>query len=216
MTHETDWDIPARDLLIEARAFRAGTLCRDVRDYLRRDEDIPAVAVVDDGGEVIGLIGRARFLALMPAPGMVDSYPRRPIEAVADPAPLVVDIEESVDKISAMIAQDHAQALVDGFAISEAGRFAGLGRTGDLLAISVAQGRRRNGVLAAARQHAEEAERLRGSFQHLETLFADLLARMEPPAPKTRRRSAVMRRVMTLHETASALAKPVIRQSPHA
>ncbi len=77
----------------------------------------PAIAIVDRNEKPIGLVSRAALFA---------ANPDRPITALADSAPLIIDASADIAEVEARLL-GHPHALGAGFIIVEAGRYAAIG-----------------------------------------------------------------------------------------
>ncbi|CAA7625903.1 hybrid sensor histidine kinase/response regulator [Magnetospirillum sp. UT-4] len=159
-----NWNVRVRDLVIAQPSVDADSLCGDVFRMLTDHADWPGVAVTDAEARVLGLVSRSASMAILAKPVMLDLYTRRPVERIMQPAPLLVDADDSIDELSARILGENVNALVDGFVITENGRYAGLGTALSLLEATVAQARRRSEWMEQAREAAEAANIAKSRF----------------------------------------------------
>nr|WP_242468799.1 ATP-binding protein [Rhodovibrio salinarum] len=101
--------------------------------------------------------------------------------------PLVIEAEDTIDRVSERIANDHPDAVDDGFIVVEDGRYLGIGTVLALLNSSVQNARTQIAELEVARTVAEHANQAKSTFlanmsHELRTPlnavlgFADLLA----------------------------------------
>src|SRR5476649_1999117 len=91
---ELDWT--AGRLADSSEAIPAEATCAAIYKKLNAEGAPSAVAVIDDEGHVVGLVNRLRFLARYAQRFIPELYDRRPILAMANTTPLVVDEAMSV------------------------------------------------------------------------------------------------------------------------
>ena len=159
-----NWDSTVRDLVIGLSSVRADVTGAEVFALLTGNPGWPGVAVVGDGDEVLGLVSRSNSLSILAKPLMFDLYSNRPIGKIMEQRPLIVDVDTSIDDLSALILVGNHQALTEGFVVTENGRYRGLGTAIGLLEASVAQAERRSEWMEHAREAAEAANVAKSSF----------------------------------------------------
>jgi len=115
-----------------------------------------AVAVVDDDGAPIGIVERNSFFLKMAAEFGRALYGGRPITAVMDPEPVIVDGATPLASFVRQAFQTRASDLLHGFIVTENGRYFGVGATIDLLIATNAENLRR----AAEMERLAEEHRL--------------------------------------------------------
>jgi two-component system cell cycle sensor histidine kinase PleC len=130
--------------------------CEDVDLRFQSDPDLAALAVVQDNRPV-GLINRYDLITHLSRDFGRALYARKPVTALMDRAPLIVDATISVDRLESLIADEHQSALLRGFIVTRNGRYYGVGTALSLLQLGMARSERRNRALERARQQAEEA-----------------------------------------------------------
>ena len=137
--------------------------CEEVDLRFQADPDLGAIAVVEDGRPV-GLINRYDLITQLSRDYGRALYARKPVSALMDRAPLVVDASISVDTLESLIADEHQSALLPGFIVTRNGRYYGVGTALSLLQLGMARSERRNRALDRARQQAEEASLSKSRF----------------------------------------------------
>jgi two-component system cell cycle sensor histidine kinase PleC len=130
--------------------------CEDVDLRFQSDPDLAALAVVQDARPV-GLINRYDLITHLSRDYGRALYAKKPVSALMDRAPLIVDASISVDRLESLIADEHQSALLRGFIVTRNGRYYGVGTALSLLQLGMARSERRNRALDRARQQAEEA-----------------------------------------------------------
>jgi signal transduction histidine kinase/ActR/RegA family two-component response regulator len=139
-----------------------------VYDRFEREPDTLAIAVVDAEGRPIGLVERNDFFLKMAADFGRALFARRPISAVMDRSPMLVEAATPVDGFVAAAFRGSPGALLKGFIVVEEGRYYGVGAALDLLAVTSRENQRR-----AAEMEALAYERLVAA-RDLETAHAGL------------------------------------------
>ncbi|MCW0233438.1 MAG: ATP-binding protein [Ferrovibrio sp.] len=130
--------------------------CEDVDLRFQADPDLGALGVVENGRPV-GLINRYDLITHLSRDYGRALYAKKPVSALMDRAPLIVDASISVDTLESLIADEHQSALLRGFIVTRNGRYYGVGTALSLLQLGMARSERRNRALDRARQQAEEA-----------------------------------------------------------
>ncbi len=130
--------------------------CEEVDLRFQADPDLGALAVVQDARPV-GLINRYDLITQLSRDYGRALYAKKPVSALMDTAPLIVDASISVDRLESLIADEHQSALLRGFIVTRNGRYYGVGTALSLLQLGMARSERRNRALDRARQQAEEA-----------------------------------------------------------
>jgi signal transduction histidine kinase/AmiR/NasT family two-component response regulator len=104
-----------------------------VYDRFEREPDTLAIAVVDETGKPIGLIERNSFFLKMAADYGRALFAGRPISAVMDCEPIIVEGDTTLESFLARAVQTSAAELLRGFIVVEQGRYLGVGTALDLL-----------------------------------------------------------------------------------
>lgn len=163
-TPDEDAAYTAALLAVRVPPVGPDTACGEVLDLFAAVPQLPAIAVVGDGGRILGLLDRAGLSGTLARSPTADLYARRPVKLLMDPAPLVVDAALSLGEVGRSIARDKPDALTAGFVVAEDGRYLGVGSAMELMAKSAEQAELRTRQLEEARRAAEDANRARTGF----------------------------------------------------
>jgi two-component system cell cycle sensor histidine kinase PleC len=91
-------------------------------------------------------------------------YAQKPITALMDASPLVVESSVQVEALESLIATENPSALLLGFVVTTAGRYAGVATALSLLQLNLVRTARRNREAEEARHAAESANRSKSRF----------------------------------------------------
>ncbi|MBK1668254.1 hypothetical protein CKO28_09415 [Rhodovibrio sodomensis] len=138
--------------------------CGQVFELMRMYESGPALAVVDDRDRPVGLIARHTLLQAFAHPVTYALYENRPVRLLMNRAPLTVDAEETIDRVSEWIANEHPDAVDEGFIVTADRRYLGIGTVLQVLDSSVARARQQIAELESARVAAEHANLAKSAF----------------------------------------------------
>jgi GGDEF domain-containing protein len=103
---------------------------------VRRFHDDPSLnclAVVDESGCILGVLRSLEILRRGTEGFFPELVGRRSCVQLMDPKPLVFDVAETLLCMSQAVAQLDDQQLMDGFFVTEHGRYLGVGRMTDLI-----------------------------------------------------------------------------------
>lgn len=142
-------------------------LIDEVASLFARDEMLRAVAVVDNGVPV-GLLNRQALLNQYSKQYFKELYGRKPCLLFANTSPLLLDKRTGLDALTAVLTSSDQRYLVEGFIVTEGGRYVGLG-TGEQLVRVVTESR-----MEAAR-HANPLTFLPGNIpisEHIQRLIS--------------------------------------------
>jgi two-component system, cell cycle sensor histidine kinase PleC len=135
----------------------------DVYERFTADPDLLAVPVVDNGVP-IGLICRSDFDHRLAHAFGNALWAKRPIAAVMDREPMLVERSMPIETIQSMIASDRPSALLRGFIVTDQGRYLGLGTALGLLRATLARSEQRGIELREAYEAATAASRAKSAF----------------------------------------------------
>lgn len=119
-------------LLIRLDPVSPTTPISEVFERFERDPSLNAVAVVDAHNPV-GLINRHALIDRLARPYHHELYGRRPCTIFMDAEPLVIDKNLTVQELSYLVASSDRRHLSNGFIITDAGRYLGVGTGHDLM-----------------------------------------------------------------------------------
>jgi CBS domain-containing protein len=116
----------AQSLLIPVAPVSPDTACSEVLARFEQDRALHAVPVVHDS-KPIGLIERHAFLEHFARSLRQELVERKACSPLMDASPLIVDTDISIEELSGRLAQGEPRHLMQGFILTERGRYAGLG-----------------------------------------------------------------------------------------
>lgn len=108
-------------------------LCRDVVDIFLHDPELYSLAVLDDGERPIGLLRRLDVLSRASGRFFSELNGARPCTLLMDRTPILFDTRTPIDEMSRIVVSMREAHLIDGFLVTDEGRYFGAGRFGDLL-----------------------------------------------------------------------------------
>ena len=125
--------------IVQAPEIGATTTNDEVAALFQRRLDLHAVAVVESGRPV-ALINRQEFMNQYARLYFREVHGRRPAIDFANRSPRIVELDHDVEELIGILTSDDQRYLSDGFIITDAGRYLGLG-TGDRLVRAVTETR---------------------------------------------------------------------------
>ncbi|TAD90685.1 MAG: hypothetical protein EAZ99_05195 [Alphaproteobacteria bacterium] len=152
-----DWTAGAIALTIPS--VPPGTRCSTIAEQFKTSPEKPAIPVME-GERLLGLVDRGRFLMQFASQFGRELYEKKPVVALMDPHPLVVDHTLDVSDLSARVTAERPEALQVGFVVAGPGP---LIRIGTGLALMRAVASRMTQTLATlqtAQEDLVQAERL--------------------------------------------------------
>jgi signal transduction histidine kinase len=154
----------ARDLAEAAPSLDESWTGGAVLELCANHPQVPSFAVLDPGERVTGLIERERLLFQFSQPLWADVYRRRPITPLITRDAMIVDGAMTIEGVKELIAYRHPGAISSGFAVTEQGRYAGIGTMMTLLEKTVDLAHRRAVELQEAQRVAEDASAAKSRF----------------------------------------------------
>ena len=152
-----------RRLVIAVAPFKESATCGEVYDTFARQQDSLALAVVR-AGQPVGLVNRHNFLLSMSQEFGRALYDKKCITELMDRAPLIVDVNTSLDDLNELIVSTRPSALLRGFVVTEDRRYLGVGTALSLLRATVDSMRAQTEALAEAKLEAERANEAKSLF----------------------------------------------------
>ena len=159
---EDEWKVGK--LATALPTFDSGTTCGQAFEWFRVHQTQIAAAVVDGDGHVVGIVNRLRFLARYAQRYYPELYANRPVVALGNPSPLVVDYEVPLTGLGAMITMDWSDALRECFVVTRGGIYFGIGTAEALVRSKFELLARREAQLSAALKDARDANQAKSHF----------------------------------------------------
>ena len=100
---------------------------QDAFEKFSADPSSLAIAVVDADSRPIGIVTRSAFFLQYADRFGRALFEKRPISFVMNKAPVCVEVDASLLSIGAVISQSNNAALLEGFIVTEGGRYFGVG-----------------------------------------------------------------------------------------
>ncbi|MGN6825846.1 bifunctional diguanylate cyclase/phosphodiesterase [Paucibacter sp. M5-1] len=109
--------------------------CATVIDMFRRDEHLYSLPVLDTDERPLGILRSMSVLKRGAERFFMEIFGRKSCVELMDVNPLVFDASANLRCMSEAVANIDDRYMVDGFVITEHGRYLGVGRTSDLLKV---------------------------------------------------------------------------------
>ncbi|MCG5513911.1 SpoIIE family protein phosphatase [Ectothiorhodospira shaposhnikovii] len=122
----------AQDLLIHVDPVTPGHTNEQIAQIFSLKRQLQNLPVVH-GERPMGLINRSLFHNMMAKPYYPELYSRQSCIAFMDKNPLVVDVDTSIDTLTALAVQTGEKVFADGFILVEDGCYRGVGHVLDLM-----------------------------------------------------------------------------------
>ena len=126
-------DAPIHSLLLPVSGVPEHTKVQAVLECFQQQPTLNTLAVVDEQQRPIGAVQRHALSQTMLKPFGQEIYSRKPIRQLMDPDCLIVDIRQSLQRVSRLLTSRARQRLEDDFIIVDQGIYKGLGRGIDVL-----------------------------------------------------------------------------------
>jgi len=137
---------------------------RQVYQRFEDDPDLLAIAVVGDDGRPVGLVERNAFLVRMAAQYGYALWSARPISHWMKTDPLVADGDMTVEEFCGRVMEERPSELLQGFIVTCAGRYAGVGTALSLLQVTAAATASRAQDMSRLAEEARDALAAKGRF----------------------------------------------------
>jgi diguanylate cyclase (GGDEF)-like protein len=116
-----------------ARPLAPDAPCEQVRDVFASDAGLFAVAIVDRDGQPVGLVNRFKFLERLASRFGRELVIKKTVSAFMETQPLIVDEATSLDALGSRLVDAEHGHVFDGFIVTRAGKYVGLGTGLDLV-----------------------------------------------------------------------------------
>lgn len=154
----------ARDLAVPVAPVEVTAPCADIFDRLMEDPALMHIPVLR-GDAIAGLVSRQQFMLTYASLYGRDIFGRKPITALMDAAPIIVEGGLDCEEVNRRLLQFDLQSSdVQGFIVVEEGRYLGVAAITGLLAVIANVMTHRAEELELARQRAEAASKSKTQF----------------------------------------------------
>ncbi|GAA6131769.1 GGDEF domain-containing protein [Halopseudomonas sabulinigri] len=126
-------DAPIHSLLLPIPGLHESTPVQKVLECFQQQPMLNTLAILDDHQRPIGAIQRHALSQTMLKPFAQEIYNRKPIRKLMEADCLLVDIRQSLQRVSRLLTSRARQRLEDDFIIIDQGIYKGLGRGIDVL-----------------------------------------------------------------------------------
>ena len=137
-----------KDFVVSAAPVAPDVSGSVVFDRFQTEPNTLAIAVVDADLRPVGLVERNAFTLKMAAEFGRALYARRPISALMDPAPLVLEGDTEAEDLFRTVDATGLSGLLAGFVVTEHGRYLGVGSGVQVLQAAGTLARRRADEMA--------------------------------------------------------------------
>jgi EAL domain-containing protein (putative c-di-GMP-specific phosphodiesterase class I)/GGDEF domain-containing protein len=124
-----------RQLLQPVAPLHPHMLNQEVFDRFERQPELVALPVIHEDGTPIGLINRYSMVDRFARPFRREIYGKRPCTQFMNPDPIHVDHAMPVHELGQLLGRAEHRHLVDGFVITEHGRYLGIGSSQALMGL---------------------------------------------------------------------------------
>jgi diguanylate cyclase (GGDEF)-like protein len=131
-----------RDVIRPVLGVHADTPGGQVYDRFSAEPDTLIIPILDSDHRPIGLVERNGFFLRMAAEFGRALYGRRPISALMEPDPLLVEVGASLEAFTTDSLTDRPSDLLSGFIVTDQGRYLGVATALELLQLAHERGRR--------------------------------------------------------------------------
>ncbi len=150
-------------LLDNTPAINTGTTCHEAAELFRFMDGVIGFAVLENDTPV-GIISREKLTIKLASQFGHPVYGKRPVTDLMTRDPLIVDINETIDRVEQLITDGYEHALSSGFIIDQDRTYIGMGNVLSLMRESVKRTRTRNQQLEKSTQLAEHANEVKSQF----------------------------------------------------
>jgi GGDEF domain-containing protein len=126
-------NVDARSLARPAPAVHQNLTCNQIIKKFHDDPALNCIAVLDKEQRIVGVL-RSLYILRRGTEGFFHELTgRRACTQIMDPDPLVFDVGENLLAMSKAVAELDDKHLIDGFFVTEHGKYLGAGRMTDLI-----------------------------------------------------------------------------------
>ena len=153
----------ARDLSEHVVPLRPDAICADVFARLLAETEIMHIPVVN-GDRPVGLVSRQDFMLVYVRMYGRELYGRMPVSSLMNTQPVIVDADTSCEDIGSALFSNEAHSPLQGYIVTENGRYLGLGSAATLMLATADMLAARADELERQRQRAEAASESKSQF----------------------------------------------------
>lgn len=125
----------ARNLLITVDSISPTCENGEAMARFEQDPNLYVLPIVDSEGTPLGLLSRHSLIDRFARPFRRELFGKKPCTLFMDAAPLIVDHGISIQELGQRLSQSAQHHLLDGFLITEDGRYLGIGSSQSLMAL---------------------------------------------------------------------------------
>ena len=154
----------AGELALVIPALTVRHSCGDAFSWFLANQDVPAVAILDDEGKVAALVNRPIFMARYAKQFAPELYSKKSILKLANTQSLIVDRNVRIADLGSTRLDENPDALIECFVVTAEGQYRGIATGEALLRCKVALLQARESELSHALEAAKEASRTKSNF----------------------------------------------------
>lgn len=124
-----------RSVMVATEPVRPTMTNDAIFDRFEQDPELQVQPVVDEQGTPLGIINRHTLIDRFARPFRREIYGRKPCVALMDPEPLVLDHTTTVQEAGQILSSSAHHHMLDGFVVTEQGRYVGMGGTQALMSL---------------------------------------------------------------------------------
>ncbi len=162
---------------------------QDAFEIFSADPNCMAIAIIDTDKKPVGLVSRQAFLLKYADTFGRALWEKRPIAMLMNKTPPIFDKHQSILQVSASFAEYTNETFLDGFIVTDQGKFAGLCDAAALLRASVEDQLQRSKKLACFSQELDQLLRLQLSGEVDLAKFASAITQSATSALEVERAS---------------------------
>lgn len=124
-----------RDVMAATTPVHSSVTNDDIFARFEADADLQVQPVVDNTGIPLGIINRYSLIDRFARPYRREIYGRKPCTTLMDPQPLIMDHTTSVQEAGQILSASAHHHMLDGFIVTEQGRYIGMGSAQTLMSL---------------------------------------------------------------------------------